>query len=300
MPVIYAASGNCHVYVHASADLDTAEAIVAQRQDPAARRVQRGRDAARSRRRRRRRSCPRAGARCASAGVELRVDGARARLAGGAGGALVDATDADWAEEFLALVLAVGVVDSVDEAIEHVNELRLRALGGDRHARRGGGAGVPARRRCGVRLRQRLHALHRRRRVRHGRRDRQLDAEAARARADRPARAVHVQVPGRGRRPRPRVRRLGARRTPRRDVQPAAPRAPGRARRRRATSSGSSGSLLLPVTRPPHKEVAATRARGAAGAVPARGGRGRRLEVSRVEIDRGGPVVHGRYPEGAA
>ena len=33
----------------------------------------------------------------------------------------MDATDADWDEEFLALVLAVKVVDSIDEAIEHVN-----------------------------------------------------------------------------------------------------------------------------------------------------------------------------------
>ena len=28
--------------------------------------------------------------------------------------------ESDWAEEFLALVLAVGVVDSVDEAIDHI------------------------------------------------------------------------------------------------------------------------------------------------------------------------------------
>src|SRR5207302_1846428 len=55
-------------------------------------------------------------------GVELRVDG-RARAAGGAALAdhLVDATDADWDEEYLALVLAVRVVDSVGEAIEHIN-----------------------------------------------------------------------------------------------------------------------------------------------------------------------------------
>ena len=32
-----------------------------------------------------------------------------------------DATDDDFAEEFLALVLAVKVVDSAEEAIEHVN-----------------------------------------------------------------------------------------------------------------------------------------------------------------------------------
>jgi glutamate-5-semialdehyde dehydrogenase len=32
-----------------------------------------------------------------------------------------EATDEDWATEFLALVLAVKVVDSVDDAIEHIN-----------------------------------------------------------------------------------------------------------------------------------------------------------------------------------
>ena len=59
VPVIYAASGNCHVYVDASADLDDAQAIVAQRQAPAPGRLQRRRDAARPRRRRRPSSCPR-------------------------------------------------------------------------------------------------------------------------------------------------------------------------------------------------------------------------------------------------
>ena len=56
------------------------------------------------------------------AGVELRVDGRTHALAGEAlAGTLADATDEDWDTEFLALVLAVGVVDSVEEAIEHVN-----------------------------------------------------------------------------------------------------------------------------------------------------------------------------------
>ncbi len=54
VPVIYAASGNCHVYVDASADLDDAQRDRPQREDPAARRLQRRRDAARPRRRRRR------------------------------------------------------------------------------------------------------------------------------------------------------------------------------------------------------------------------------------------------------
>jgi glutamate-5-semialdehyde dehydrogenase len=54
-------------------------------------------------------------------GVELRVDARTRALAGSLAGSLADATEEDWATEFLALVLAVKVVDSVEEAIEHVN-----------------------------------------------------------------------------------------------------------------------------------------------------------------------------------
>jgi glutamate-5-semialdehyde dehydrogenase len=55
-------------------------------------------------------------------GVELRVDG-RTRAAAGEdlAGTLLAAEDEDWDTEFLALVLAVKIVDSVDEAIEHIN-----------------------------------------------------------------------------------------------------------------------------------------------------------------------------------
>ena len=41
VPVIYAASGNCHVYVDASADLEQARGDRDQREDPAPGRVQR-------------------------------------------------------------------------------------------------------------------------------------------------------------------------------------------------------------------------------------------------------------------
>ena len=36
-------------------------------------------------------------------------------------GALVDATEEDWRTEYLAPVLAIKVVDDLDEAIEHIN-----------------------------------------------------------------------------------------------------------------------------------------------------------------------------------
>ena len=120
VPVIYAASGNCHVYVDAGADLDAAEAIVlnAKTQRPgvcnAAETLLVHADLADA-------FLPRAAAALRSAGVELRLD-PRARAAAGpeaAGDA--EATEADFAEEFLALVLAVKVVDSVQEAIEHIN-----------------------------------------------------------------------------------------------------------------------------------------------------------------------------------
>src|SRR4051812_6698556 len=121
VPVIYAASGNCHVYVDASADLDAAERIVlnAKTQRPgvcnAAETLLVHADVAA-------RFLPRALAALDRSGVELRADG-RAHAAAGErlAGRLVDATEEDWDTEFLALTLAVGVVDSVEEAIDHVN-----------------------------------------------------------------------------------------------------------------------------------------------------------------------------------
>src|SRR5256714_3227340 len=122
VPVIYAASGNCHVYVDASADLDAAEAIVvnAKTQRPgvcnAAETLLVHADAAPV-------FLPRVLPAPRERGVELRVDGRSRAAAGGAlADGLLDATDEDWDTEFLALVLAVRVVDSLAEAIEHVND----------------------------------------------------------------------------------------------------------------------------------------------------------------------------------
>ncbi|MEA2148858.1 MAG: glutamate-5-semialdehyde dehydrogenase, partial [Solirubrobacteraceae bacterium] len=120
VPVIYAASGNCHVYVDASADLDAAEAIIvnAKVQRPGVCNaaetllVHAGIAPA---------FLPRALRTLRAAGVELRVDGRARALSGELASAVLDATDEDWDTEFLGLVLAVGVVDCVEEAIEHVN-----------------------------------------------------------------------------------------------------------------------------------------------------------------------------------
>ena len=119
VPVIYAASGNCHVYVDAAADLDMAEKIVvnAKTQRPgvcnAAETLLVHADVAGA-------FLPRAIRALRGAGVELRADERARAAAGDLAGELKPATEADFAEEFLSLTLAVGVVDSVGAAIEHV------------------------------------------------------------------------------------------------------------------------------------------------------------------------------------
>jgi len=55
-------------------------------------------------------------------GVEMRADpAARAILARVADAKLVDATEADWAEEYLAPIISIKVVDGLDTAIAHIN-----------------------------------------------------------------------------------------------------------------------------------------------------------------------------------
>jgi glutamate-5-semialdehyde dehydrogenase len=120
VPVIYAASGNCHVYVDASADLEAAERIVvnAKTQRPgvcnAAETLLIHAQAAPA-------FLPNVLRALREDGVELRADGRTHALAGGLAPSLLDATEEDWDTEYLALVLAVRVVDSVDDAIEHIN-----------------------------------------------------------------------------------------------------------------------------------------------------------------------------------
>jgi len=119
VPVIYAASGNCHVYVDASADLTQAEAIAynSKVQRPgvcnAAETLLVHASAAPV-------FLPTIVRTLHEAGVQLRAD-ARARELAGSGVPLTDATDEDWATEYLDMTMAVGVVDSVEEAIDHIN-----------------------------------------------------------------------------------------------------------------------------------------------------------------------------------
>ncbi len=118
VPVMYAAAGNCHVYVHADADLEMARRIAfnAKVQRPgvcnAAETLLVHADLAED-------FLPSALAELRDAGVEL-VGDERARASSG-DVEVGAAGDADWDTEYLDLKMAVGVVDSLEEAVEHVN-----------------------------------------------------------------------------------------------------------------------------------------------------------------------------------
>jgi glutamate-5-semialdehyde dehydrogenase len=129
VPVIYAASGNCHVYVDASADLADAEAIVlnAKTQRPG---VCNAAETLLVHSRIAPEFVPRILRALGDAGVLVRADERTLALARSAdigpspGGSepprLEAAEEEDWAGEYLSLMIAVGIVDSVDEAVEHI------------------------------------------------------------------------------------------------------------------------------------------------------------------------------------
>jgi glutamate-5-semialdehyde dehydrogenase len=119
VPVIETGTGNCHVVVDASADLDQALAIVLNAKT------------------RRTSVCnaaetllvhsavaaeflPRVLAELSARGVVLHADPRALAVAREAGLPAVPATEEDWFTEYLAPEIAVGVVDSLDAAIEHI------------------------------------------------------------------------------------------------------------------------------------------------------------------------------------
>lgn len=116
IPVIKHYTGNCHVYVDENYDLDQAEAIVlnAKCQRPsvcnAAETLLVHKAVAAE-------FLPRVAAGFRSAGVELRACPESRKFLPDA----APATDADWAAEYLDLVLAVKVVETLDQAVDHIN-----------------------------------------------------------------------------------------------------------------------------------------------------------------------------------
>ena len=121
VPVIKHLDGNCHVYVDAEVDLDQALVVTdnakTQKYSPC--------NAAESLLVHQRQAAaflPRIGVVFAAKGVEMRCCPlARALLADVPGAVLVDATEADWAEEYLAPIISIKVVASLDEAMAHIN-----------------------------------------------------------------------------------------------------------------------------------------------------------------------------------
>ncbi len=124
VPVIETGTGNCHVYVHASADVAKARPIVMNAKTQrvgvcnAAESLLVDEAIAPS-------FLPEMLTELVRAGVLIHGD-AVARAAATAAGEevlarFVDATEEDWGREYLALEIAVKVVSGIDEAIAHIN-----------------------------------------------------------------------------------------------------------------------------------------------------------------------------------
>ena len=119
VPVIKHLDGNCHVYVDAEVDLDLAVAVTdnakTQKYSPCNAAESLLVHAAQAGA-----FLPRIGAIFAAKGVEMRAcPRAAAALAGLKG--VVPANDEDWATEYLAPIISIKVVDSLIEAIAHIN-----------------------------------------------------------------------------------------------------------------------------------------------------------------------------------
>ena len=125
VPVIETGVGNCHVYVHESADLPIARSIImnAKTQRPgvcnACESVLVDSSVAEA-------FLPQLLEELADAGVTVHGDEAAARAAGLAGGKaqelFVAATEDDWGREYLGLEISIKCIDGgVEEAIAHIN-----------------------------------------------------------------------------------------------------------------------------------------------------------------------------------
>jgi len=119
VPVLWAGAGNCHVYVDESADLEMARRIVvnAKCQRPsvcnAAETLLVHRSVAEE-------FLPKVAEDLFAQGVTIIGDEATRKLVPKA----LEATEKDWYTEYLELKIAVRVVSSVQEAIDHINKYR--------------------------------------------------------------------------------------------------------------------------------------------------------------------------------
>ncbi|HSI58657.1 MAG TPA: glutamate-5-semialdehyde dehydrogenase [Ideonella sp.] len=119
VPVIKHLDGNCHTYVDAEVDLELALKVTdnakTQKYSPCnateSLLVHAAQAAA---------FLPRLAAIFAQKGVEMRCDSAALALLADVPGT-VQAVQSDWSEEYLAPVISIKVVESLDEAIQHIN-----------------------------------------------------------------------------------------------------------------------------------------------------------------------------------
>ena len=121
VPVIKHLDGNCHTYVDDPCDLEQAITVTdnakTQKYSPcnATESLLVAQGVAAD-------FLPRIGAVLAAKGVEMRAcPQAKAWLSGVPGARVVDASEQDWSEEYLAPILSIKVVQGLDEAIEHIN-----------------------------------------------------------------------------------------------------------------------------------------------------------------------------------
>ncbi|MFZ9656161.1 MAG: glutamate-5-semialdehyde dehydrogenase [Limnohabitans sp.] len=121
VPVIKHLDGNCHTYVDDPCDLEQAITVTdnakTQKYSPcnATESLLVAQGVAAD-------FLPRIGAVLAAKGVEMRAcPKAKAWLSGVPGARVVDASEQDWSEEYLAPILSIKVVQGLDEAIEHIN-----------------------------------------------------------------------------------------------------------------------------------------------------------------------------------
>ena len=120
MPVLTGGVGVCHTYVDRDADADMATRIVhnAKVQRPT---VCNALDTVLVHREAAARCLPEIAARLHEAGVEMRCDHRALSILGpGNGLNAVPAGPDDWGREFLALIAAIKVVDSLDDALTHI------------------------------------------------------------------------------------------------------------------------------------------------------------------------------------
>ena len=121
VPVIKHLDGNCHTYVDDPCDLDMAVKVAdnAKTQKYSPCNASEGLLVARAVAGE---FLPRIGAIFAAKGVEMRCDpAAKALLQAVTGAKVVDASEQDWSEEYLAPIISVKVVEGLDEAIAHIN-----------------------------------------------------------------------------------------------------------------------------------------------------------------------------------